>query len=51
MESSKTLKEEIQQANDSFKQVREIMDNQFKTMEQLNFEITWNVSVQELLYS
>ena len=27
------------------------MDNQFKTMEQLNFEITWNVNVQELLYS
>ncbi|NOU88627.1 helix-turn-helix domain-containing protein [Paenibacillus sp. LMG 31460] len=52
VESSKTLKEEIQQANDSLlKQVREIMDNQFKTMEQLNFEITWNVSVQELLYS
>lgn len=52
MESSKTLKGEIQQANDSLlKQVREIMDNQFKAMEQLNFEITWNVSVQELLYS
>ncbi|MBP1963619.1 AraC family transcriptional regulator [Paenibacillus aceris] len=52
MESNKTLKEEIQQANDSLlKQVREVMDNQFKAMEQLNFEITWNVNMQELLYS
>ncbi|MGG1554835.1 helix-turn-helix domain-containing protein [Paenibacillus ferrarius] len=51
-ESNRTLKEEIQQANDSLlKQVREVMDNQFKAMEQLNFEITWNVSLQELLYS
>ncbi|MDR6553251.1 helix-turn-helix domain-containing protein [Paenibacillus qinlingensis] len=52
VESSRTLKEEIQQANDSLlKQVREVMDNQFKAMEQLNFEITWNVNIQELLYS
>ncbi|KRF41830.1 helix-turn-helix domain-containing protein [Paenibacillus sp. Soil787] len=52
VESSRTLKEEIQQANDSLlKQVREVMDNQFKAMEQLNFEITWNVNMQELLYS
>ncbi|GGI44457.1 putative HTH-type transcriptional regulator YtdP [Paenibacillus marchantiophytorum] len=52
VESNRTLKEEIQQANDSLlKQVREIMDNQFKTMEQLNFELTWNVNMQELLYS
>ncbi|MDD9265873.1 helix-turn-helix domain-containing protein [Paenibacillus sp. GCM10023248] len=52
VESSKTLKEEIQQANDSLlKQVREVMDNQFKAMEQLNFELTWNVNMQELLYS
>ncbi|NOU67151.1 helix-turn-helix domain-containing protein [Paenibacillus sp. LMG 31461] len=52
VESNRTLKEEIQQANDSLlKQVREVMDNQFKAMEQLNFEITWNVNVQELLYS
>lgn len=52
VESNKTLKDEIQQANDSLlKQVREVMDNQFKAMEQLNFEITWNVNMQELLYS
>lgn len=52
VESSRTLKEEIQQANDSLlKQVREVMDNQFKAMEQLNFEITWNVNIQEMLYS
>ncbi|OCT11779.1 hypothetical protein A8709_28320 [Paenibacillus pectinilyticus] len=52
VESNRTLKEEIQQANDSLlKQVREVMDNQFKAMEQLNFEITWNVNVQELLFS
>lgn len=51
-ESSKTLKEEIHQANDSLlKQIREVMDNQFKTMEQLNFEMTWGVRMQELLYS
>lgn len=52
VESNRTLKEEIHKANDSLlKQVREVMDNQFKTMEQLNFEITWNVRMQELLYS
>lgn len=52
VESNRTLKEEIQQANDSLlKQVREVMDNQFKAMEQLNFELTWNVNIQELLYS
>ncbi|MGO4495793.1 helix-turn-helix domain-containing protein [Paenibacillus sp. 2RAB27] len=52
VESNRTLKEEIQQANDSLlKQVREVMDNQFKAMEQLNFEITWNVNIQEMLYS
>ncbi|WNR43317.1 helix-turn-helix domain-containing protein [Paenibacillus roseipurpureus] len=52
VESSRTLKDEIQQANDSLlKQVREVMDNQFKAMEQLNFEIMWNVNIQELLYS
>ncbi|NQX71219.1 helix-turn-helix domain-containing protein [Paenibacillus alba] len=52
VESNRTLKEEIQQANDSLlKQVREVMDNQFKAMEQLNFELTWNVNMQELLYS
>ncbi|MBD0381396.1 AraC family transcriptional regulator [Paenibacillus sedimenti] len=51
-ESSRTLKEEIHQANDSLlKQIREIMDNQFKMMEQLNFEMTWGVRMQELLYS
>jgi two-component system response regulator YesN len=51
-ESNKTLEEEIHKANDALlKQIREIMDNQFKAMEQLNFEIMWNVRMQELLYS
>jgi two-component system response regulator YesN len=51
-ESSKTLESEIHQANDSLlKQVREVMDNQFQMMERLSFEITWNIRVQDLLYS
>ncbi|WP_282937210.1 helix-turn-helix domain-containing protein [Paenibacillus sp. RC67] len=50
--SSKTLESEIHQANDALlKQVREIMDNQFQSMERLSFEMTWNVKVQDLLYS
>jgi two-component system response regulator YesN len=51
-ESSEALKGEIHRANDSLlRQVRESMDNQFQLMKQLNFELTWNVQVQELLYS
>ncbi|MFC5451876.1 helix-turn-helix domain-containing protein [Paenibacillus aestuarii] len=51
-ESSKSLREEIHQANDSLlRQIREVMDNQLHAMEQLNVEMTWNVGVQELLYS
>ncbi|MCS7464362.1 helix-turn-helix domain-containing protein [Paenibacillus doosanensis] len=50
--SSKTLESEIHQANDAqLKQLREIMDNQFQSMERLSFEMTWNVKVQDLLYS
>ncbi|MBE1446652.1 AraC-like DNA-binding protein [Paenibacillus sp. OAS669] len=50
--SSKTLESEIHQANDALlKQVREIMDNQFQSMERLSFEMTWNVKVEDLLYS
>jgi two-component system response regulator YesN len=51
-QSSKALENEINQANQSLlKQVREVMDNQFASMEQLNFELTWNVRIQQLLYS
>ncbi|TBL74008.1 helix-turn-helix domain-containing protein [Paenibacillus thalictri] len=51
-ESNQALTSEIHQANSSLlKQVREVMDNQFRTMERLNFEITWNLKVQDLLYS
>ncbi|WP_052486991.1 PDC sensor domain-containing protein [Gordoniibacillus kamchatkensis] len=50
--SSRTLKSEIHQANSSLlSQVREGMDNYFQAMQRLNFEITWNVRVQDLLYS
>ncbi|TVY10827.1 helix-turn-helix domain-containing protein [Paenibacillus cremeus] len=52
MVSSKTLESEIHQANNSLlKQVREIMDNYFQSMERLNIEMTWNVRMQELLTS
>lgn len=52
LESSATLEEEIHEANHSLlKQVREVMDNYFLSMERLNFEITWNLQVQELLNS
>lgn len=51
-QSSKTLESEIHQANNSLlKQVREVMDNYFQAMERLNIEMTWNVRVQDLLYS
>ena len=50
--SSEALRDEIHEANDSLlKQVRENMDNQLSSMEQLSFELTWNVQVKELLYS
>jgi two-component system response regulator YesN len=51
-QSSKTLENEINQANLSLlRQVREVMDNQFESMERLNFELTWNVRVRQFLYS
>jgi two-component system response regulator YesN len=50
--SSQTLKSEIHQANDALlSQVREVMDDHFLSMQRLNFELTWNLRVQELLYS
>lgn len=50
--SNETLKNEIHQANHSLlMQVREVMDNQFLSMERLNTELTWNVRVREMLYS
>ncbi|NOU96506.1 helix-turn-helix domain-containing protein [Paenibacillus sp. LMG 31456] len=49
IKSSETLGNEIHQANESLlKQVREVMDNQFDTMERLNFELTWNMRVRQL---
>lgn len=52
IQSSQTLESEINQANSSLlKQVREIMDNYSQAVERLNFELTWNVQVQELLNS
>ncbi|OXM85252.1 helix-turn-helix domain-containing protein [Paenibacillus rigui] len=52
MQSSETLESEINQANNSLlKQVREIMDNYYQAVERLNFELTWNLQVQELLSS
>lgn len=51
-QSNETLENEIHQANSSLlKQLREVMDNQFQSMERLDFELTWNVAIQELLYS
>lgn len=50
--ASRTLESEIHEANGSLlKQVQEMMDNYFQAMERLNYELTWNVRVQELLYS
>ena len=51
-ESSATLEGEIHQANHSLlKQVREVTDNYFLSVERLNFELTWNLQMQELLNS
>ncbi|NHN29362.1 helix-turn-helix domain-containing protein [Paenibacillus agricola] len=51
-QSSKALENEINQANQSLlMQVREVMDNQFEAMERLNFELRWNVRIQQFLYS
>ncbi|WP_127585192.1 helix-turn-helix domain-containing protein [Paenibacillus koleovorans] len=50
--SSRTLKNEIHQANNALlSQVRESMDNHFQAMERLNFELTWNIRIQDVLYS
>ncbi|WP_135551940.1 helix-turn-helix domain-containing protein [Paenibacillus cymbidii] len=50
--SSRTLESEIHQANRSLlSQVREVADGYFQSMERLSFEMTWNVRIQDLLYS
>lgn len=50
MQSSRTLVDEIHQANDSLlKQLREQMDSQFQSMERLDFELTWNTKVREII--
>jgi two-component system, response regulator YesN len=50
VQSSKMLADEIHLANDSLlKQLREMMDKQFQTVDRLNFELTWNVKVRELI--
>ncbi|MGG1516437.1 helix-turn-helix domain-containing protein [Paenibacillus oryzisoli] len=50
--SSRTLENEIDTANRSLlSQVQEVSDNYFDAMQRLNFELTWNVNVQNLLYS
>ncbi|WP_158289709.1 helix-turn-helix domain-containing protein [Paenibacillus flagellatus] len=52
MLSSRMLERETHQANEALmNQFREAMDNQFETMKRLNFELTWNVKVRQLLYS
>ncbi|PZE22356.1 helix-turn-helix domain-containing protein [Paenibacillus xerothermodurans] len=52
VQSSQALENEIHAANESLlKQARTLMDNQFETMERLNYELTWNVRIRELLYS
>lgn len=51
-ESSHALAGEIHAANESMlMQIRETMDSHFQSMELLNTELTWNVKVQDLLYS
>lgn len=51
-QSKQTLENEIHQANNALlKQVEESMDHQLKNMQRLNFELSWNLKIQELLYS
>ncbi|MFC0215289.1 helix-turn-helix domain-containing protein [Paenibacillus chartarius] len=51
-ESAKTLESEIHSASSSLlNQLKEIADNQFANMQRLSFEMTWNIKVQELMYS
>ncbi|MFE5323234.1 helix-turn-helix domain-containing protein [Paenibacillus sp. NPDC056579] len=50
--SSRTLENEIDTANHSLlSQVQEVSDNYFDAMQRLNFELSWNVNVRNLLYS
>lgn len=52
LQSSKSLESEIHEANNSLlNQVREVMDNYFQSMERLNYEMTWNLQIQQLLTS
>lgn len=51
-QSKQTLENEIHQANNALlKQVEESMEHQLKNMQRLNFELSWNLRIQELLYS
>ncbi|MDF2925631.1 MAG: hypothetical protein K0R57_4545 [Paenibacillaceae bacterium] len=50
VQSSRMLSDEIHLANDSLlKQLREQMDKQLQTVDRLNFELTWNTRVRELI--
>lgn len=52
IQSQKTLENEIHQANNALlKQIEESMEHQLKNMQRLNFELSWNLRIQELLYS
>ncbi|OCT14846.1 AraC family transcriptional regulator [Paenibacillus pectinilyticus] len=51
-QSSEALKSEIHRANDSLlKQVRYSIDTQIDLMKRLNMEISWNTTLQTLMYS
>lgn len=50
VQSSRMLADEIHLANDSLlKQLRELMDKQVAAVNRLNFELSWNTKVRELV--
>ncbi|HZG84013.1 helix-turn-helix domain-containing protein [Paenibacillus sp.] len=50
IQSSKMLVDEIHAANDSLlKQLREMIDKQIEAVDRLNFELSWNPKVRELI--
>ncbi|WP_181592840.1 helix-turn-helix domain-containing protein [Paenibacillus sp. YN15] len=50
VQSSKMLTDEIHLANNSLlKQLRELMDKQIEAVDRLNFELSWNTKVRELV--
>jgi two-component system, response regulator YesN len=50
VQSSRMLTDEIHLANNSLlKQLRELMDKQVVTVDRLNFELTWNAKIRELV--